>query len=102
MQQTDGHAGGSTPALPPSFDRLAPAARPLRVAVVTSRPPLPMTRADQMTVAHWLAFLAARGHRVELFALHDRPVDPGTEAWLQGRCAAVHWFHRPRWRKVLP
>lgn len=101
MQESDGNAGGGTLALPPSFAGLPAAARPLRVAVVTSRPPLPMTRADQMTVAHWLAFLAARGHRVELFALHDRPVDPGADAWLNSRCAAVHWFRRPRWRGVL-
>ncbi len=87
--------------LPPKFDRLSPAARPLRIAVVTSRPPLPMTRADQMTVAHWLAFLTARGHHVELFALHDSPVEPEAQAWLTLHCAAVHWFRRPRWRAVL-
>ena len=69
--------------------------------MVTSRPPLPMTRADQMTVAHWLSFLAARGHRVELFVLYDAPVAPAAQAWLARHCAAVHWFHRPRWRALL-
>jgi len=88
-------------ALPPAFAETQPAARPLRIAVATSRPPLPMTRADQMTVAHWLAFLAARGHRVELFALHDAPVEPAAQAWLERHCAAVHWFRRPRWRAAL-
>ncbi len=86
--------------LPPQF-AVTTASRPLRLAIMTSRPPLPMLRADQMTVAHWLAFLAARGHRVELFALHDAPVEPGATAWLMEHCAAVHWFHRPRWRSIV-
>ena len=94
-------ASASAMALPPPFERLTPAPRPLRIAMVTSRPPLPMTRADQMTVAHWLSFLAARGHRVELFVLYDAPVAPAAQAWLARHCAAVHWFHRPRWRALL-
>lgn len=60
-----------------------------------------MLRADQMAVAHWLAFLAARGHQVELFALHDAPVEPEAQRWLADHCAAVHWFRRPRWRALL-
>lgn len=80
LQKIVDNPGQGLITLPPSFACLAAAARPLRIAVVTSRPPLPMARADQMTVAHWLAFLAARGHRVELFALHDAPVEPAAQA----------------------
>ncbi len=43
------------------------AERPLRICVVYGRTPLPMRRADQMTVAHLLAFLHARGHEVDFF-----------------------------------
>ncbi len=98
-QQISGNgvdASLTTPAQP----QVPKAARPLRIGIVTSRPPLPMTRADQITVAHWLAFLSARGHTVELFALHQKPIEPATQDWLEQHCQAVHWFHRPRWRGV--
>jgi len=92
-----GHPSLTTPAPP----QVTVVAKPLHIAVITSRPPLPMTRADQMTVAHWLAFLSARGHAVELFALHDAPIEAAASAWLNDHCHAVHWFHRPRWRGIL-
>jgi polysaccharide biosynthesis protein PslH len=86
----------------PSAMQVTPAARPLRLAVVTSRLPLPMTRADQMTVAHWLAYLSARGHQVELFTLTGRaPPQPKAMQWLNRHCAKVHLFHRPRWRAAI-
>ncbi len=74
----------------------------MRLAVVTSRLPLPMTRADQMTVAHWLAYLSARGHQVELFALSGK-APPQAEAmgWLNHHCVKVHLFRRSRWRAAL-
>ena len=79
---------------------VSPAPKPLRIAIVCSRFPLPMTRADQMTVAHLLAFLAARGHRVDLFSLADRA--PGAWLpWAAARCARVEVFPQARWRRVL-
>jgi glycosyltransferase involved in cell wall biosynthesis len=54
---------------------VGPADRRLRICFVYGRTPLPMRRADQMTVAHLLAFLKARGHEVDLFY-----VDTGAEA----------------------
>ena len=88
-------------AIPPTM-QVSPAHRKLRLAVVTSRLPLPMTRADQMTVAHWIAYLSARGHEVELFALTGRtPPSSDAMAWLNHHCARVHLFRRPRWRAVL-
>ena len=82
---------------------VAPAERALDIAVVCPRFPLPMTRADQMTVAHWLAFLAARGHRVDLYALHDRQGRRPTAAerrWVAERCRAVLAFEQPLWRRL--
>lgn len=79
---------------------VSPAPNPLRIAIVCSRFPLPMTRADQMTVAHLLAFLAARGHRVDLFSLADRA--PGAWLpWVAARCARVEVFTQPWWRRLL-
>ena len=76
------------------------APQPLRIAIVCSRFPLPMTRADQMTVAHLLAFLAARGHRVDLFSLVDRA--PGDWlSWAAERCDHVEIFKQPWWRRLV-
>lgn len=79
---------------------VSPAPRPLRIAIVCSRFPLPMTRADQMTVAHLLAFLAARGHRIDLFSLVDRRPGPWLP-WVAARCMRVEVFRQPRWRRLL-
>ena len=76
------------------------APRPLRIAIVCSRLPLPMTRADQMTVAHLLAFLAARGHRIDLFSLVDRAPDAWLP-WLAARCARIELFKQSTWRRIL-
>lgn len=79
--------------------------RPLRLAVVYSRVPLPMRRADQMTVAHLLAFLAARGHSVDLYAVGaEGRVQPEHEAWLRRMCRKVTVYEhgwRDRIRAVL-
>lgn len=55
---------------PPEF-KVGPADRRLRVLFVYSRPPIPMKRADQMTVAHLLQFFGQRGHEVDLITLDD-------------------------------
>lgn len=80
---------------------VSPAARPLRIAIVCSRFPLPMTRADQMTVAHLLAFLAARGHRIDLFSLADRAPGGAWLEWVAARCARVAVFRQPWWRRAV-
>jgi len=77
----------------PTPIQVGPAERPLKIAVVYSRPPLPMTRADQMTVAHLLDFLARRGHRVYLYTLDTgEPSTPAQKAWVAERCHRVHLF----------
>ncbi len=64
-----------------------PAERTFAIAIAYSRTPLPMTRADQMTVAHLISFLWARGHRVDLYCL-DTGESMTTEQsdWLGDRC----------------
>ena len=77
------------------------APRALNIGIVCSRFPMPMTRADQMTVAHLLAFLAARGHRVDLFSLTDAaPAGPWLD-WVAAQCARVALFDQPWWRRCL-
>lgn len=63
------------------------AAQKLRIAVVYSRVPFPMMRGDQLTVAHLLSFLGARGHDVDFFTL-DAGGKASAEqtAWLEQVC----------------
>ena len=77
------------------------AERPMNIAIVCPRFPLPMTRADQMTVAHLLDFLSARGHNVDLYSLYEG-IPPSAEQheWVRSRCRDVTVFDQPRWRKV--
>lgn len=67
---------------------LPPAPRPLSILFLYSRLPLPMTTGDELTVAHLLEFLHARGHRVDFVTLaSNRPaLAPAHEEWLRSRC----------------
>jgi len=77
----------------PKRMQVEPAARKLAVAIAYSRLPLPMTRADQMTVAHLVAFLAARGHAVDLYVLDNgEAIAPHQRAWLDEVCRSVSVF----------
>lgn len=93
------------PAQPP--DRPAPMAvgpapRRLRIAVVYGRLPFPMMRGDQMTIAHLLAWLAARGHSVDLYTLaRDGSLTAAQSTWLARVCRRVHLYDAPRWRQGL-
>jgi glycosyltransferase involved in cell wall biosynthesis len=72
---------------------VAQAPRRLAIAIAYSRVPLPMTRADQMTVAHLIAFLAARGHAVDLYVLDTgETMTPEQQAWLAQHCRNVRLF----------
>lgn len=63
------------------------AERPLRILFVYSRLPLPMTRGDELTVAHLLEFLHARGHAVDFVTLDaGQQLSPAHRAWLESRC----------------
>lgn len=77
----------------PGAMQVSPAARRLRIAIAYSRLPLPMTRADQMTVANLIAFLAARGHAIDLYVLDNgEKITPEQRGWLAQRCRAIHVF----------
>jgi glycosyltransferase involved in cell wall biosynthesis len=85
----------------PKEMEVEPACRPLRIAIVYSRIPLPMRRADQMTVAHLLAFLKARGHIVDLFCIKTGAVSTAAdEDWLRQACRSVR-FYKHDWRAYV-
>jgi sugar transferase (PEP-CTERM/EpsH1 system associated) len=71
--------------------RLERAPRPLQILFLYSRPPLPMTRGDELTVSHLLEFLHARGHAVDFLTLAEpgHVLRPEHGAWLRSRCRRV-------------
>jgi sugar transferase (PEP-CTERM/EpsH1 system associated) len=71
--------------------RLDPAPRRLEILFLYSRPPLPMTRGDELTVSHLLEFLHARGHVVDFVTLISpgQAMRPEHEAWLRSRCRTI-------------
>ncbi|MFG1212132.1 glycosyltransferase [Xanthobacter flavus] len=74
----------------PKAMNVAPAPRKLRIGFVYSRVPFPMMRGDQLTVAHLISFLSARGHDIDFHTLDvDGQMDPAQEAWLKGACRSV-------------
>ncbi len=76
--------------LMPMSMNVEPATRPLKICVVYSRTPLPMRRADQMTVAHLIEFLNKRGHSVDLHYIDTGAVADGDDRkWLAARCQNV-------------
>ena len=87
-----GVANGDAMIFPKTMDVEA-TDRPLRIALVYSRVPLPMRRADQMTVAHLLSFLKARGHAVDLYCINTGASASGEDlAWLREACREVHLY----------
>ncbi|MBF0623006.1 MAG: glycosyltransferase [Magnetococcales bacterium] len=77
----------------PTPMRVEPSKRRLRIAVVSSRCPLPMDRADQMTVAYLIDFLHKRGHEVDLHAVRgSTPPTIEDQEWLESRCKNVSFY----------
>ena len=74
--------------------KLEPAARSLRILFLYSRPPLPMTRGDELTVSHLLEFLYQRGHQVDFLNLKPAgfKVRVDHQAWLDSRCRRFETF----------
>lgn len=78
-----------------------PAKRKLRIAIVYSRVPFPMMRGDQMTVAHLISFLSARGHSVDLHTLPlDGTMTPPQAEWLHSVCNKVSFYPHGRARRL--
>jgi hypothetical protein len=69
----------------PTQPDVDPAERKLRICLVYGRTPLSMRHADQLMVAHLIAFVYARGHIVDLFY-----VDTGGEASAADRWISNH------------
>ncbi len=77
----------------PAAMKVFPASRRLAIAIAYSRSPFPMRRADQMTVAHLIAFLSRRGHQVDLYGLDTgEAMSPAQHAWLESHCRTVRLF----------
>jgi glycosyltransferase involved in cell wall biosynthesis len=56
-----------------------------------------MRRADQRTVAHFISFLHARGHAVDLYALDTGgSPDEGERRWLREHCREVRSYRHSR------
>lgn len=77
---------------------LEPAPTRLRILFLYSRPPLPMTRGDELTVAHLLEFLHARGHVVDFVSIigQGQKLRPAHRAWLETRCRSVRLIEQHR------
>lgn len=86
----------------PKAMQVEPAPRPFAIAIAYSRLPLPMTRADQMTVAHLISFLAARGHAVDFYALDNgEEISPAHRKWLEDVCRNVRIFDHGPVRRLM-
>jgi len=86
----------------PKVMQVEPAPRPFSIAIAYSRLPLPMTRADQMTVAHLISFFAARGHNVDFYALDNgEEIGPAHRQWLEDVCRSVHIFPHGPVRRLM-
>jgi sugar transferase (PEP-CTERM/EpsH1 system associated) len=71
----------------------------MKLLVLSSRPPWPPTRADQMTVERMLRFLAARGVAVDLACfVEDEAEDSALRSELGPLCRQIATVVLPRWR----
>lgn len=85
----------------PKRMHVEPSASPIHIAFVYSRLPFPMMRGDQLTVAHFLSFLSARGHEVDLYTVAtDGEMTAEQSAWLQGACTNVFFYSQSRLAKL--
>lgn len=98
-EETAGGAGKEKPrrmgakATLPKQMKCDVAERKLRIAFVYSRLPFPMMRGDQLTVAHLLNFLGARGHEVDFYTLDlDGKLEPAQRGWLDETCREVRIY----------
>lgn len=85
----------------PKTMRCEPAERKLRIAMAYSRLPFPMMRGDQLTVAHLISFLAARGHAIDFYDMNlDGHLDAVQDAWLKRVCRKVTFYEQSRAAKL--
>ena len=61
-----------------------------------------MTRADQMTVAHLIEFLATRGHEIDLYTLAGyEPATQHAYQWLSERCRILSITRKSKARSIV-
>lgn len=78
------------------------AEKTLKIGFVYSRIPFPMMRGDQLTVAHLLSFLSARGHEVDFHTLDvDGEMKVEQMEWLKAACTNVNIYRQSVVSKVL-
>ena len=71
----------------------------MKLLVLSSRPPWPPTRADQMTVERMLRFLATRGVEVDLACfVESEAEDRELRSELGSVCRRIATMKLPRWR----
>jgi sugar transferase (PEP-CTERM/EpsH1 system associated) len=71
----------------------------MKLLVLSSRPPWPPTRADQMTVDRLIRFLAARGFAVDLACFVESETEErALRQGLGGVCRRIDVVRLPRWR----
>ncbi|HEX2527210.1 MAG TPA: glycosyltransferase [Geminicoccus sp.] len=86
----------------PMTMEVEPTKETFRITIVYGRLPLPMKRADQMTVAHLIAFLKARGHQVDLLTLDDgEALKPEHESWLKAHCRKLTILPQGKRRSLI-
>lgn len=71
----------------------------MRLLVLSSRPPWPPSRADQMTVDRMVRFLAGRGHEVDLACFVESEAEEhALRQGLGSVCRRIDAVRLPRWR----
>ena len=74
----------------------------MKVLLLSSRPPWPPTRADQMTVDRLIRYLAGRGAEVELLCFVEGPdEDRALREGLGSACSRIETVPLPAWRSYL-
>jgi polysaccharide biosynthesis protein PslH len=74
----------------------------MKLLLLSSRPPWPPTRADQMTVDRMVRFLASRGVEVDLACfVEDEAEDRALRSELGPVCRRIATLKLPRWRSYL-
>lgn len=79
----------------PKTMRCGTSERRIRIALVYSRLPFPMMRGDQITVAHLIGFLTARGHQIDLYDIAvDGKLTADQDKWLRSSCNRVNYYRQ--------
>lgn len=78
--------------------KIEPAAKRLRILFIYSRPPLPMTRGDELTVSHLIEFLSRRGHEIDFLTLEPAGFKWRDEhkSWIAQKCRRFESFQLGR------